>query len=555
MNRRRPTSHQRSPINRRRLLLVTLVTISVLGVAGVYAWRQPVVAAVEYRPCEISYGQVVGEWDGGGDAAWDDARYHYQLRSFRISAQAPAVNRPNVIEAAPKRLATGGEQACRDDFDEQIKPGTSEYRWLGAQATAVGLVRPAGVDTDFQLKTAFSAGEGLKTLVSEANDRSVAWVDDGGQATLLGGDRQRTLMCANYGKCGDITEQRADGRPQRGTGFVPLAGICGSDDCAEEANREIDLSKAIGRTPVGLKPFSLRLAAVSTYAPGVGTEILLTFAYPKMALASFEVANDTATYKSGQALGIQGQLRKPGPTAERVELVFKTDEQPLKGEKNYTLNDRQLARLNETGQLDFKYNKLSLAQASATGQCYELPLTVRTTRDGAVNETAAQYRYCMASPMIIYTYQVASRGAAGGLGQFAALAAETLADNRGWAAAEVAFTRVESGGDFTLWLSAPAQMPSFSSGCDATYSCRVGSSVIINEARWDGATPSWNQAGGSLRDYRHMVVNHEVGHFLGLGHSNCPASGAPAPVMMQQSISLGSCRFNPWPLASEIAGL
>ena len=44
-----------------------------------------------------------------------------------------------------------------------------------------------------------------------------------------------------------------------------------------------------------------------------------------------------------------------------------------------------------------------------------------------------------------------------------------------------------------------------------------------------------------------------MGHFLGLGHVECPAEGAPAPVMMQQSKGLNGCRANPWPLPAEIA--
>jgi hypothetical protein len=76
--------------------------------------------------------------------------------------------------------------------------------------------------------------------------------------------------------------------------------------------------------------------------------------------------------------------------------------------------------------------------------------------------------------------------------------------------------------------------------------------VIINQTRWNRATPPWNAAGGSLRDYRHMVLNHETGHWLGKGHAGCPGRGKPAPVMMQQSKGLDGCRFNPWPTLREL---
>jgi len=101
-------------------------------------------------------------------------------------------------------------------------------------------------------------------------------------------------------------------------------------------------------------------------------------------------------------------------------------------------------------------------------------------------------------------------------------------------------------------LSVASELPNFSEGCSSEYSCNVGRYVIINQDRWLGATSSWNNAGGTLRDYRHMVVNHETGHWLGHGHANCGGSGQPAPLMQQQSIDLQGCKFNPWPLDSEL---
>jgi len=77
--------------------------------------------------------------------------------------------------------------------------------------------------------------------------------------------------------------------------------------------------------------------------------------------------------------------------------------------------------------------------------------------------------------------------------------------------------------------------------------------VIINQDRWKHASPAWNAADLALRDYRHMVVNHETGHWLGLGHAQCPGPGRLAPVMQQQSKGLQGCRFNPFPTRHEIA--
>ena len=168
-------------------------------------------------------------------------------------------------------------------------------------------------------------------------------------------------------------------------------------------------------------------------------------------------------------------------------------------------------------------------------------------------EAAARVNAAKRSATKTVTYDVTTRGVVtASLAEFRAQANATLNDPRGWARMGVVFQEVASGGVFTLVLSEASQLPSFSPGCGVEYSCRAGRYVIINQDRWLGATDSWNQAGGSLRDYRHMVVNHETGHWLGHGHANCGGTGQAAAVMQQQSIALQGCKFNPWPLDSEL---
>ncbi len=148
----------------------------------------------------------------------------------------------------------------------------------------------------------------------------------------------------------------------------------------------------------------------------------------------------------------------------------------------------------------------------------------------------------------VYQYSVRGRGNISNLEEFAAAAAETYADPRGWnLGGSVRFERVASGGDLTLWLAADSRMATFGGACDVMWSCRNGGNVVINEDRWLSASPAWIEAGGSLRDYRHMVVNHETGHWLGFGHSDCASPGAAATVMQQQSMDLQGCIPNPWP--------
>jgi hypothetical protein len=152
-----------------------------------------------------------------------------------------------------------------------------------------------------------------------------------------------------------------------------------------------------------------------------------------------------------------------------------------------------------------------------------------------------------------FSYCVALRGVdASNVGSLKNKLKSVYADERGWSlGGQLGFSEVSAGCNFTVWLTAAAQMTSFGPGCDSTWSCTVPPHVIINFDRWSGGSPAWNQSGGSLDDYRSMVINHETGHWLGFGHQNCPGVGQPAPVMQQQSIDLQGCTFNPWPLAAE----
>jgi len=171
----------------------------------------------------------------------------------------------------------------------------------------------------------------------------------------------------------------------------------------------------------------------------------------------------------------------------------------------------------------------------------------------AIKAEEARQQASRTSNHTVVTYAIASRGVTtADMAEFSTQVNQTLNDARGWSRLGVSFQEVGSNGDFVLVLSSADQMTSFSSGCSALWSCRVGTYVIINQDRWLGATDAWSQGGGSLRDYRHSVVNHEVGHWLGHDHGTCSGPGQPAKVMQQQSIDLQGCAINPWPLASEL---
>lgn len=196
----------------------------------------------------------------------------------------------------------------------------------------------------------------------------------------------------------------------------------------------------------------------------------------------------------------------------------------------------------------------SLQRIPATIAAFKMPTLTEPQwlkDQNAAEQAAAQAKKAVSSRTV--TYDVMTKGViTANFAEFRTQANATLNDGRGWSRLGVTFQEVQSGGSFTLVLSEASQMTSFSSGCGVDYSCRAGRYVIINQDRWQGATPSWNGAGGSLRDYRHMVVNHETGHWLGHGHSNCSGAGQPAQVMQQQSIDLQGCAFNAWPTAGEL---
>lgn len=134
--------------------------------------------------------------------------------------------------------------------------------------------------------------------------------------------------------------------------------------------------------------------------------------------------------------------------------------------------------------------------------------------------------------------------------EFAAAVHATLGDSRSWiAGGKVSFQRVAAGqpSELTVHLATPGTTDTMCAKrgvrTRGEVSCRGGRDVIINLKRWHLGV-AWYP---HLPDYRDMVVNHEVGHFLGNGHAICPREGAPAPVMARQTFGLEGCVRNPWP--------
>jgi hypothetical protein len=79
------------------------------------------------------------------------------------------------------------------------------------------------------------------------------------------------------------------------------------------------------------------------------------------------------------------------------------------------------------------------------------------------------------------------------------------------------------------------------------YSCRYGQTILVNLRRW------LKGVAGFAPDvaFRDMTINHEMGHFLGFNHMNCPGAGMVAPVMQTQTIALNGCVPNAFPFGSN----
>ena len=74
--------------------------------------------------------------------------------------------------------------------------------------------------------------------------------------------------------------------------------------------------------------------------------------------------------------------------------------------------------------------------------------------------------------------------------------------------------------------------------------------IWINEDRWLRTLPDESQL--PLPAYRSYVLTHELGHALGLGHADPPKKGL-APIMMQQTVGIGTLTPNPFPTEEERA--
>ncbi|MEU9863083.1 DUF3152 domain-containing protein [Streptomyces sp. NPDC047971] len=121
---------------------------------------------------------------------------------------------------------------------------------------------------------------------------------------------------------------------------------------------------------------------------------------------------------------------------------------------------------------------------------------------------------------------------------------------RGWAAhGRGRFQLVSENADFVIRIATPttADRLCLAQGLNTRgeLNCETTQGVVVNLRRWLLGSPTF---AGTPAEYRHLIINHEVGHEIGIRmHMTCPGAGKPAPVMMQQIKGLKGCRSNAYP--------
>jgi hypothetical protein len=186
-----------------------------------------------------------------------------------------------------------------------------------------------------------------------------------------------------------------------------------------------------------------------------------------------------------------------------------------------------------------------------------LPGQVPAHGDGAMAFAAGRGAVLGSSGPVRRFRVAVERDSGEDVADFAALVEATLGDRRSWIGGGLRLQRVPKGqrSDFTVYLATrdTAQRMCVAGGVNLRVggvpytSCRTSGHVVINLDRWRQSSKPYRAARVPLAVYRAYVLNHEVGHQLGHHHEGCPRRGRPAPVMVQQTLTLRGCTPYPWP--------
>ncbi|MER5306712.1 DUF3152 domain-containing protein [Streptomyces sp. NPDC002773] len=125
-----------------------------------------------------------------------------------------------------------------------------------------------------------------------------------------------------------------------------------------------------------------------------------------------------------------------------------------------------------------------------------------------------------------------------------------LAHPRGWAAhGRGRFQLVSENADFVIRIATPDTADALCArqglNTRGELNCETTDGVVVNLKRWMLGSPTF---AGPPAEYRHLIINHEVGHEIGIRqHMGCGGPGKLAPAMMQQIKGLDGCRSNAFP--------
>jgi len=129
---------------------------------------------------------------------------------------------------------------------------------------------------------------------------------------------------------------------------------------------------------------------------------------------------------------------------------------------------------------------------------------------------------------------------------FAATVMATLNDPRGWGAdGSVSFAWTDGEAQIRVVLASPDKVDAMCAPLNTggVYSCGRYGHAALNHTRWVSGADEFTD----MTQYRHYLVNHEVGHLLGHPHVPCGGAGELAPIMQQQTIAVAPCLANGWP--------
>lgn len=142
-------------------------------------------------------------------------------------------------------------------------------------------------------------------------------------------------------------------------------------------------------------------------------------------------------------------------------------------------------------------------------------------------------------PVVRYRVMV-ERGLEGEAASFTQTVDRVLQDPEGWSRAGRRFIRVEEGPAITVLLATPNTVDELCAPLDTggQLSCGRKRRATLNLVRWRQGVVHW---GDDLKGYRAYMINHEVGHLLGIPHRPCGGDGEAAPVMLQQTKKLDGC--------------